>query len=393
MAPKKNYTLLLIVVAQFAGTSLWFAGNAILPDLIIIYHWPPASLAWMSSAVQAGFILGTLLYAFLNIADRFSPSKVFLTSAIIAAFSNLAIVFFPSGLTPVLVFRFFTGFFLAGIYPVGMKIAADYYKKGLGLALGFLVGALVVGTAFPQLLRGLGQSFPWQYVLWGTSALSIVGAVLLNLFVGDGPNRVVSNTFNPAGLFSIFKNKKFRAVSFAYFGHMWELYAFWAFLPFLFSTYFDFHSSVSGNAALLSFSVIAIGGPACVIGAYFSKRLNLKKVAFIALSISGLCCLFSPIAFSLPFPLFLSFLLIWGMAVVADSPLFSTLIANNASRSLKATALSIVNSIGFAITIVSIQLLNSLSHLVSGQWIFMLLAIGPALGLWAIRPSAKEPTH
>ncbi len=390
METHKSYLLPLIVFAQFASTSLWFAGNAVLPDLIDAFHLSGHVLGPLSSSVQLGFIIGTLFFALLNIADRYSPAKVFFLSALAAAFSNLAITTFSPSLNLLLLFRFLTGFFLAGIYPVGMKIAADYYKQGLGVALGFLVGALVIGTAFPHLLRGLSGSLPWQYVLWGTSALSLLGGLLMLLFVGDGPHRKASVKISPAGLFLVFKSKTFRSVSFGYFGHMWELYAFWAFIPFLINNYLGLHSGISADTALLSFAVIAIGGPGCVLGAYLSRRSGPKKIAFIALLISGICCLISPFAYALPFPIFLSFLFIWAMAVVADSPLFSTLVANNASAALKATALTIVNSIGFAITIGSIQLLNALAQHDAGRWLFLVLAIGPALGLWAIRPVGKN---
>ncbi|MDX1667408.1 MAG: MFS transporter, partial [Saprospiraceae bacterium] len=223
----------LIVFSQFAGTSLWFAGNAVMPDLQAVLDLPDTALGNITSAVQIGFICGTLVFAFLMLADRFSPSLVFLISALLGAVSNVCILFFTPGFVELLAFRFLTGFFLAGIYPVGMKIAADWYESGLGKALGYLVGALVLGTAFPHLLKFLARDYPYQPVLIATSVLAALGGLSLYLGVGDGPYGRRSLKFDPGAVTRIFSLPDFRAAAFGYFGHMWELYAFWAYVPVL----------------------------------------------------------------------------------------------------------------------------------------------------------------
>ncbi|WP_317039543.1 MFS transporter [Rufibacter roseus] len=374
-----------MVLAQFACTSLWFAGNAVLPSLIPQFMLEASSLSHLTSAVQLGFILGTLLFAVLAIADRYSPSKVFLVCAVAGAGCNLSLLL-AEGLSTLLLSRFLTGFCLAGIYPVGMKIAADYHQKGLGKALGYLVGALVLGTAFPHLLRGLTQDLPWRYVILGTSALAVVGGVALYLLVPDGPYRSKGARPNFSTFFQIFKEKKFRAAAFGYFGHMWELYTLWAYIPVMLALY-QVNNSKGQELSfpLWAFAIIAVGAVACVAGGYVSQKVGSARTAFVGLAISMVCCLLSPWLFTLSLPLFLGYLLVWGFTVVMDSPQFSALVAQAAPSQTKGTALTIVNCIGFAITIVSIQFLQGVQVYVKAEYQFMFLAIGPLLGLLSMR--------
>ena len=387
-----RHILPVIVIAQFFCTSLWFAGNAILPDLALHLHISQQALVSITSAVQFGFISGTLVYATLLIADRFAHSKVFFLSALFAAISNLCMVFISSGIANVLMMRFLTGFFLAGIYPVGMKIAADYYEKGLGKALGFLVGALVIGTAFPHLIKSLTTVLPWKTVLYFTSALSFTGGALMLLLVPRGPYQSKMQLLKYRDVFSSFKNNAFRSAAFGYFGHMWELYAFWAFVPALLLTYNNIHPEAGLPISYLSFCIIAAGGLACVASGYFSEKFGAKRTAFTSLLLSGCCCLFSPLAFYLPVIPFIIFLVFWGLVVIADSPLFSSLVAQNAIASTKGTAITMVTCIGFSITIASIELLNYLSVHFDRQYIFLFLAIGPIAGLLWMLPKSMNQT-
>lgn len=379
-----SFILPLIVFAQFAGTSLWFAGNAIIGDLQPALHLETTVTADITAAVQLGFIVGTLVFAFLSIADRFSPSKVFLVAALLGAAFNLSVYFLADGLLTLLFLRFATGFFLAGIYPVGMKIAADWYAQGLGKALGYLVGALVLGTAFPHLLKAAGQSVPWEMILWCTSGIAVVGGILLFLFVPDGPNRKVGAKFEWNAIPKIFSFKAFRAAAIGYFGHMWELYTFWAFLPLILTTYNELNGT-SLNVSLYSFLIIAIGALGCIIGGYLSLKMGSAKVASAMLLLSGLCCLSSPLFFYLPPFIFLPFLFVWGFAVVGDSPQFSTIVATTAPSLYIGTALTIVNCLGFALTIFSIQLLDWVKNSLAVNNLFLLLVVGPIIGLLAMR--------
>ena len=374
-----------IVLAQFCCTSLWFAGNAVMADLVANFGLPETALEHLTSAVQFGFITGTLTFAILTVTDRFSPAVVFLVCSLLGALANSLVAWSGNTLTSLLSLRFLTGFFLAGIYPVGMKIAADYYDKGLGKSLGYLVGALVLGTAFPHLLKGLGEQLPWRTVLLATSGLAIFGGLIIGLTVPDGPHRRAGKGVRPAAFLSVFRKPDFRAAAFGYFGHMWELYAFWAFVPVMLSVYLAGHPALTLNVPLVSFAIIGIGGLACVVGGYLSQTYGPMRVAFFALLLSGLCCLLAPLVLlRAPVEGLLAFLLFWGMVVVMDSPLFSTLVAQNAPAEVKGTALTIVNCIGFAVTIFSIQLLGGMQLAGASQWMYVLLGLGPCFGLIAL---------
>lgn len=374
------FVLPVIVFSQFCGTSLWFASNGVLGDLMVTFELGPSALGHLTSAVQFGFISGTLLFSLLTVADRFPPSRVFFMSALLGALANLGMVWEGNTFTTLLMLRFATGFFLAGIYPVGMKIASDYYQKGLGTSLGYLVGALVVGTAFPHLLNTGILGIPWKTVLLITSATAALGGIAIWI-LPDGPYRRPMHKPEFSALIRVFQNRGFRSAAFGYFGHMWELYAFWAFVPLMLKKYRDLNPESDLPVAFWSFAIIAIGGPACVLAGYISRHMGIKRVAAGALLFSGLCCLLAPWIFSQPEPLFLAFLLTWGMVVIADSPLFSTLVAHNAIAQRKGTALTVVTSIGFAITIVSIEALGWLQKMTGSPITYLLLALGPLFGL------------
>lgn len=383
MSPRPAYILPLIVLSQFAGTSLWFAGNAILPDIQQQLALGNTALGNITSAVQLGFITGTLLFAILSIADRFSPSRVFFISSLLAALSNLCLLWLVKDNFSLLAFRFMTGFFLAGIYPVGMKIAADWYEKGLGKALGYLVGALVLGTAFPYLLKAFSWHLSWRMLIFFTSCFAVLGGSLIFLFVKDGPYRKQGQDFHPRNIAHIFRSKDFRAAATGYLGHMWELYAFWTFVPVLLALNNE-HSKAYINIPFWSFLVIGSGALSCVAGGYISQKTGSAKVAFWSLVISGACCFLSYFFLNVSPLVFLPFMLAWGIAVIADSPQFSALVAQTAPPEYKGTALTFVTSAGFAITIISIQLLNYLlnhASLSTGNMAFVMLGAGPLFGL------------
>lgn len=375
--------MILIVIAQFLGTSLWFAGNAVAPEISQLLDLP-GILASITSVVQFGFILGTLVFAIFSVPDRFSPSDVFFFSSILAACSNLLIIILPMQLTIVLACRFMVGFFLAGIYPVGMKIAADYFQKGLGAALGFLVGALVLGTAFPHLLKGLDLNFSWKIVLWFTSGLALLGGVIVGFFVPDGPFHKINSKFDLSLLPKLSKIRALKSAASGYFGHMWELYTFWAFVPMLI-IFLNGNDVIQPEDSLMSFFVIAVGGISCAIGGGIAERIGSKKVAQWALIGSGVCCVLVLFVAGLPSWVWIGLLLIWGILITADSPQFSTLVAQSVPAEYRGTALTLVNSMGFAISILSIQLAHVLLNWLRIDQVLALLFIGPVIGFLLFR--------
>ena len=271
---------------------------------------------------------------------------------------------------------------------MGMKIAAGWYKKGLGGALGFLVGALVLGTAFPHLLNSIGASFDWQNVIVSVSVLSALGGLLMLILVPDGPYLYKGTKFNPKAILIIFRSKELRSAAFGYFGHMWELYTLWAFIPILLAAY-KLGGQGGINISFWSFIIIAAGGIGCALGGIIAKRTGSLPVAFYQLLASGICCVLSPLIFSLPLEIYLGFFIFWGIVVAGDSPQFSALVATSAPHEYVGSALTIVNSIGFFITIISIQFTNYLVGFISTKYLMVFLVIGPIFGLISIWKSFR----
>lgn len=378
--------LTVIVMAQFAGTSLWFTGNAVLPELIQELQLSRYAVSLVTSAVMLGFISGTLVFAFFSLADRFSPVRLFFISSLLGAAANAAAVWLAADAVSLFVIRFITGFFIAGIYPVGMKIASDWFEKGLGKAMGFLLGALVLGTAFPHLLKNSDFDLPWKPVLFFTSAFALAGGLLMISVVGDGPYRKKSGGFQWNAFTEIFRSKKWRQAAFGYFGHMWELYTFWGFLPLMLALYAD-KNGITLNISLLSFLIIATGSIGSVTGGLLSQKWGSAKVASLVLFISGLCCIVSPFIYHLPLVLFLALLFLWGLTVCPDSPQFSTLVAQYAPEHLRGTALTIYNAIGFSISTISLVVFDYVFHskgFFGGENSFALLGLGALFGLPAM---------
>ncbi|MCY7358760.1 MAG: MFS transporter [Rudanella sp.] len=380
-----NTHLLVIVLAQFAGTSLWFAGNAILPNLQPLLSTNSLN-GWITSAVQLGFISGTLVYTLYGIPDRFPATRVFLISALVAAAFNLLFLVVPLRPETVLLSRFGVGFFLAGVYPVGMKIAADWFRPVLGRAMGFLVGALVLGTALPHLIRGVGTTLPYQGVLLSVSALAIVGGLLLAFII---PSKPVTNrrTRISVKVFSLLnKPGDLRAGIIGYFGHMWELYTVWAFLPALLLIYAHAHPDYLFNQSVWVFLGIGAGFVGCAGGGLLALRVGSRRVATIQLVISGLCTALIPLMIQAPPALFLLYLLVYGITISGDSPQLTTLISANAPDEVRGSLLTLVTCFGFSITILSIQTMAWLLPQTGGSvWAFWLLVPGPVLGLWGLK--------
>jgi MFS family permease len=385
-APVPRHILPVLVTAQFAGTSLWFAVNAVMPDLQRELGWATAAVGTLTSALQLGFIVGTLVFALLAIADRFAPRRVFLICALAGAACTVGAWAMVRNFEALLIWRFATGFFLAGIYPVGMKIAAQWYTRGLGGALGLLIGALVLGSASAHALRALGDALPWPTLMLGVAALAAAGGGLLFFGTGDPPGAHARvTTLQWRALASVWTDKRVRSSVLGYFGHMWELYTVWVMAPLILATRLE-------GAALswAAFSVLGAGAIGCAAGGWVAQRWGSARVAGVQLGISGLCCLATPWMLGAGDALFYGWLLLWGITVAGDSPQFSTLTARNAPPQAVGSVLTLTNSIGFAISIVSILLFVSLAETVALGALLPWLALGPALGLWALWPLLRE---
>lgn len=382
-----RHVLPVLVLAQFAGTSPWFAINAVMPDLQRELGWANSAVGALTSSLQFGFIVGTLVFALLAVADRFSARRVFLICALADAACTVGAWFMVRNFEALMVWRFATGFFLAGIYPVGMKIASQWYSKGLGGALGLLIGALILGSASPHAMRALVDALPWPTLMLGVAVLAAGGGLLLFFALGDPPGAHARvTTLQWRALATVWTDSRVRASVFGYFGHMWELYTMWVMVPLILA------SRLQGVAlSWTTFCVLAGGALGCAGGGWVAKRWGSANVAAVQLATSGLCCLATPWMLGAGDGLFYGWLMLWGITVAGDSPQFSALTASNAPPQAVGSVLTFTNSIGFAISIASILLFVALAESVALARLLPWLAVGPALGLWALRPLLRKP--
>ena len=380
--PTPRRVLPTLVLAQLAGTSPWFAVNAVMPELQRAYGYSEAAVGTLSSALQLGFIAGTLVFALLALADRFSARRLFLLSTLAAAGCTLAAAAMAHSYSGLLLWRVLTGFCLAGIYPVGMKLAALWFPRGLGTALGWLLGALVLGSASPYLLRAVGAALPWQSVFITVAVVAALAGVAVMVLVPEPQRHAGAVPLRLAALASLWRDARTRASVFGYFGHMWELYTVWVLMPLVLATRLHSTVAVSGWA----FIALGAGALGCIGGGLLAPRVGSARVAGTCLALSGLCCLAAPWLLVAPLPVFLAWLVLWGITVAGDSPQFSALTASNAPRQAVGSVLTLSNSIGFGISAISIELFVRLLATHSLAQLLPWLALGPLLGLIALRP-------
>ncbi len=376
----------IIVLAQLFGTSLWFSANSAADDLIRSWGITPADIGTLTNAVQFGFILGTLGFAISGLADRFPASRIFAMCALLGALCNAAFAGLADGMATAVPLRFAVGLCLAGVYPLGMKLVVSWVPERAGTALAQLVGMLTLGTALPHGIRLAGGAWPWQATIMVSSGLALLAAMMI-FRLGDGPHLKRRHGTPPLRLGRVvyaFSVPEFRASALGYFGHQWELYAFWTLTPALIIVS---GLALPGSGALsgLAFAIIGIGALSCLIGGWWSQRIGSARVAATALAISAACCALFPLLVDTPAWFKLLLLLLWGASVVADSPHFSAMSAKACAPEIVGSALAFQNSIGFAITMLSIHLGTAWI----GQWgaaIAWLLLPGPIVGLIGLYP-------
>jgi MFS family permease len=386
--PKANgpaRALGIVSLGVLLASSTWFTGTAAARELIAVWSLSPGEAALLTNATQLGFILGTLIFALANLADRFDARRVFALSALAGAACNLGFAWLADGLAVALAFRLLTGIALAGVYPVGMKIVASWYSSGLGWRLGLLVGCLTLGTAFPYGVVAFGVGLDWRTLASVGSIAATMAAVLVGFAIAEGPLLRTRARLDLGMALAVFRHPPFRATALGYFGHMWELYALWSLSSFWLAECLGDDPTASARIPLWACATVAIGALGCVLGGLASRWIGERNVAMIALLGSGAACLASGFAAMLPAPLLLAFLLIWGVLVVADSPQFSALAARHAPPEYTGTALTVQNGIGFAVTTLAIQTLPWLAGPLGWRWTFTLLAIGPLLGALSLR--------
>ena len=369
----------LIVFAEFLGTSLWFSMNGVADNLMATWEISLAGIGVLTNAVQLGFVAGTLLFAFSGVADRFRPSRIFALCALLGALCNALFALYAEGMAAGVTLRFLVGVCLAGIYPVGMKLIITWDPEKASQRLAQLVGMLILGTALPHATRFFGVDWPWQSVIVFSSFLALVAMIII-YWLGDGPHLKMSvqSTIKPMSIRMIFGIPSYRSSALGYFGHMWEVYAFWALVPVLIASTHSINNPMELSG--FAFLVIAMGTVGCLIGGQLSKTMTSSRVASYALGLSGLCCLVYPWIKDVPLILQLMFWAIWGMSAAADSPQLSAISAKACPPEIVGTALTIQNAIGFGITMISIQLCTVLIPYLN-HYISWVLLPGPILGL------------
>jgi MFS family permease len=384
--PARWRQLAVLSLAELLALGVWFSASAVLPSLQREWGLGAGGSAGLTIAVQLGFIVGTLVSALGNLPDLWSARHLMAASALLGAASNAALALWVDSLPPALALRFVTGVAMAGAYPPAMKIMATWFRQGRGLAIGLLIGALTVGSATPWLIRGL-TTLPWRHTLLAASALALLGAIVVITFVREGPDRFPSARFDPHMAVAVFRQRGPRLACLGYFGHMWELYAMWAWIG-LFLLDSAHAAGTAGYAGMspstATFVVIAIGALGCWLGGLASDLWGRTAATMAAMLISGLCAAVIGFTFGGPPGLTLAVAVVWGISVIADSAQFSTAVTELSPPAYVGTALTMQTCVGFALTNVPIWLLLPVVGAVGWRWAFATLAVGPFLGVVAM---------
>ena len=381
--------LAVLAVALVLSMTTWFSASAVIPQLRDEWRLGDASASWLTIAVQLGFVVGALVSSAFSLADVFAPRRVILVGTLGAAGANV-VISGVDGAGAAIPLRFMTGFFLAGVYPPALKLMSTWFVRGRGSALGILVGALTVGTALPHLVNGLG-GLDWQLVIYVTSLLTLAGGVLVITAVDEGPYRFPKAVFDPRQIRLVFSNPGVRLASMGYFGHMWELYAMWAWFVVFISSSLGARDAASTAAPYITFAVIGIGGLGCWIGGILGDRWGRTNTTASMMVISGVCSILIGIVFEGPVWLVVAIALVWGFAVVADSAQFSTIVTELADQAYVGTALTLQLALGFTLTVATIWLMPVLERALTWRWAFAFLAPGPALGAAAMLKLRARP--
>jgi MFS family permease len=382
--------LALLAVALVMSMTTWFSASAVVPQLRGEWDLSDGAAAWLTIAVQLGFVCGALVSSILNLSDVVSPRHVILGGSIGAAGVN-GLLAVAGGAAAGVPLRFATGFFLAGVYPPALKLMATWFRKGRGNALGILVGAIIVGQAMPHLVNGLG-GLDWRVVIYTTSALTLAGGLIAELAVREGPFPFPRATFDPGQAGRVFANRGVRLASFGYFGHMWELFAMYAWFLVFFSDGLVARGAPIGSAAAYAtFAVIGVGGLGCWAGGILGDRWGRTRTTALMMAVSGTCCVLVGLLFGAPPWLVLLVGSVWGFAVVADSAQFSTMVTELADQAYVGTALTLQLALGFILTVATIWLIPVLEDAVGWRWAFAFLAPGPALGVVAMLRLKSSP--
>lgn len=391
---------LLVAVVQVLGLSVWFSATAVAPSLRMEWGIGGVDAVWLTASVQVGFVIGAVGSTLLNLADRVRPQLLLGGSALLAAGITLLFALIADSLSSAIPLRLATGVCLAGVYPVGMKLTASWSDPAQrGRAFGILLGALTLGSALPHLVDGLGE-LPWRQVMAVVAVVCATGGLIALTMVKLGPHvGSVAPRLSPSYAVNIFRSRGPLLANLGYFGHMWELYALWTWMPAFILASATYSASSTGSIiSITAFVSIGLAGVVgCLVGGWASDRFGRPAAAVTALVISGFCCVLSPLVFGAPWIVLIGFLLVWGAAVIADSGVFSTSLSEQVDPRYVGTALTMQTAIGFLLTVGSIQLVPIMADMVGWRFAFVFLALGPIVGAPAMvmlrkKTQAGSPT-
>ena len=384
-------TLLLLCLCVVLSMTTWFSATAVMPQLQAYWSVTPQQSTWLAISVQLGFAIGAVGSATLSLSDLVSPRVLMAVASAAVALTNIGILFAPDANSGIIL-RTITGVLLAGVYPPALKLISTWFRKGRGVALGSVIGALTLGSAMPHAINALG-GLDWRIVIVTTTIASLVAAFLMIAFLREGPYPFAKTTFNPSQIKQAVGNRVFVLGTLGYLGHMWELYAMWTWLLFFVKARLVSSDIDSGYmASLLTFLIIAAGAPACIVAGAAADRIGRTAMTFILMVISGTCAALIGLTFDVPLWVFMVVGLVWGATVVADSAQFSTIVTEAGDPRLVGTALTVQLGAGYALTVLAIWLLPMAEHwLGSWQWVFLFLVPGPLIGAAAMATLRQLP--